>query len=112
MLEDLKYVFFKCSISTCSSEYNHLRRIELSELTGGVLPLMSCRAWEGSLDSLLLLCQAFLNPEPLRTDAENHRVPDWRDKLCLEFPGHSLPLSHAVGGGVGGARCPSGEVTR
>lgn len=27
LLEDLKYVVFKCSISMCSSEYNHLCRI-------------------------------------------------------------------------------------
>ena len=107
LLEDLKYVFFKCSISTCSSEYNHLRRIEGTHRRGAANDALH-RAWQGSPDSLLPLCQAFLNPEPLRTDAENHRVPDWKDKLCLDFPGHSPPLSHAVGGR---GRCP-GEVAR
>ena len=107
LLEDLKYVFFKCSISMCSSEYNHLCRIGWTHRRGPAIDALH-RAWQGSPDSLLLLCQAFLNPEPLRTDAENHQVPDWKDKLCLEFPGHSLLLSHAV---VGRGRCPSGEVT-
>ena len=80
----------------------------LRELRGGVLPMMLCT--EPGRGPQTLSCRSarhfwILNQ---RTDAENHRVPDWKDKLCLDFPGHSLPLSHAVGGR---GRCP-GEVAR